>query len=643
MSKTLPKTLFGPDRSSFALINPQTELYYRKLDHSLRQHVAISYVWSEWKHSPSDKLPAWTLIRERLLSVLGPDTSGTIRSETGNASCCWLDSKCIDQDSAKSKSHWIPRMDQIYAEAKCTVLLLREVSLEVLVPLAQGLRCKVKSKASMFDWPHSCLQSQTCTPLPDISTDQEKACIQALKRLYDGAWRKRAWIFQEILLSRKYIISLQGGNAIEIGDIGVIANLLFQRHPNETWLGHFSDWCRRLFYLRHFYNESEFHHLSEANVLQMAMGLEASVAADKVYALCGILRLKSVVYNNQHSADEAFQVVVGELVKRGRLAWLYAIPPPLDEGPMHLSQSGVTPFVLTRMDDTLVGNRNKMNLSQTWVGVPVVHIGRVIETKPLAEMLERASNWIREHDSLDLPTDLEYLFFIPKIVRRIALDVVNPLLMDPLFSQICHGLNISPESGSRPTRVWKMIMALCTKDVTSAARSVGDSNEVSDIGLADSAARSLQDRLQLVRDEFVGIWWCSYDDNRKITLGLGSRTCRPGIQICSVKGDKNLLLAVSFAARKGKSAGAYFRGMIYSLDTVMTIQYRVKVLGLNFVFQPLDIPRPVVGDHSFNDGFKDSRFDKYIKTDMQKGGLLSLLGISGSQKGRGIYVKLLYR
>lgn len=83
--------------------------------------------------------------------------------------------------------------------------------------------------------------------------------------------------------------------------------------------------------------------------------------------------------------------------------------------------------------------------------------------------------------------------------------------------------------------------------------------------------------------------------------------------------------------------------MIYSLDTVMTIQYRVKVLGLNFVFQPLDIPRPVVGDHSLNDGFKDCRFDKYIKTDTQKKGLLSLFGMSRNQEGSMMYLNLIYR
>lgn len=245
-SKTLPRSLFGEDRSSFALIDPSTELYHRKLDRhgwlTLRQHIAISYVWAEWKDDPSDRLPNWSLIRQRLLHILGPHAPNGIGLETGNATCCWLDFKCVDQDSVSSKSYWISRMDQIYAEAKCTVLLLRDLALLPLVPVVRSMMCKIKSKTSVVDWPHSCVLSQSCTIFSPSSRDQENVCIQALKRLFNGAWRKRAWIFQEILLSKKYILSIQGVNCIELGEIGVLANLLLQRHPDEDWLGHFADW-----------------------------------------------------------------------------------------------------------------------------------------------------------------------------------------------------------------------------------------------------------------------------------------------------------------------------------------------------------------------------------------------------------------
>lgn len=654
MSKTLPKTIIGQDRSSFALINPSTELYHRKLDfsgllrNSCRPHVAISYVWSEWKHNPSDNLPEWSLIRKRLLGILGPKASAAIRLETGNASCCWLDSKCVDQDSISSKSYWIPRMDEIYAKAKCTVLLLNGSSFSVLIPVVESMKCKVKSKARIVDWPHSCLLSQSCTVLPSLSTDEESACIQALRRLYDGNWRKRAWIFQEILLSKNYILSFEAGSTAELCDIGVLANLLLQRHPNESWLGSFSDWSRRLFYLRRFYAESKYHHLSDANILQMARGLESSVAADKIYALCGILRLKDVPYNSKHSAEEAFQVVVGELVKRGRMAWLYAVPAQLNGEGIPLNEANMTPFVLTRLSNTLARNRNKMHVSNTSIRMPVLHLGKITRTKLLADVLQKASDWNKEHKSFDFPPELEFLFFLPKIVRRVALDMVNPLLIEPLFSQISDGLGITPESGSRPTRVWRMIMALCTRDITSPSRNMGtEANPEETLGLtlADSAARSLQDRLRTVQNEFLVLWWCSNDDNSRTTLGLGPRTCRPGNQICSVKDSKDFLLAVSFLTTEPqiipRAIDAHFNGMVYSLDTVMTIEWRVKILGLSFIFSPLDLQGPVLGDHPHNDKFKDCQFDEYIKTDTVRDDIvLMLFGKSWKQKGELVELNL---
>lgn len=199
----------------------------------------------------------------------------------------------------------------------------------------------------------------------------------------------------------------------------------------------------------------------------MATGLEASVPADSIYALCGILRLKDVPYNTDHSSDEAFQVVVGELVKRGGLAWLYAIPPPLNGEDIRIAGANITPFILARLNDTFVQNRNKMHFCSTSVGLLVMFIGKITQTKPLAEVLQEASDWIKEHRSVVFPPEFQYLFFVPKFIRRIALDVVTPLLVDPLFSQICDGLNITPGSGSKPSRVWRKIMALYTKDVTS--------------------------------------------------------------------------------------------------------------------------------------------------------------------------------
>jgi G:T-mismatch repair DNA endonuclease (very short patch repair protein) len=640
MSKTLPRSRLGKNRNSFALIDPSTELYYRKLDyhgplHSFRDHVAISYVWSEWKREPSDPLPDWSVIRERLLYLLGTNASKEMRIETSNASCCWLDSKCIDQNSPSSKAYWVPRMNQIYESAKCTVLLLRESSLSILIVVAERLRCNVKMKATMFDWPHSCLLAQSCTTLPDLSVDEERSCILALRRIYDGIWRKRAWIFQEILLSKKYLISLEDWKFINLGDVGIIANLLLQRHPDEAWLRTFSDWCRRLFYLRYFYYESQFHHLSEANILHMATELEASVPADRIYALCGILNLKSISYNSQHSPEEAFHAVVEELVRTGRLSWLYAIPAtPNDQG-IDLRGVNTTSFVLTPLRDSFVRNRNKMYIKRSSLEIPALYIGDIMETKPLADVLREGCYWFRKQESLDMDPKFQHLFFIPKIIRRVALDLVNPLLVEPLFSQISQGLGISLELESRPTRVWRVIMALYTKDVpfhvihTQSNTSFSDEQTQACI-LADSAARSLQDRLQLIRNDFLVIWWSSYNNRDDRTIGLGSQACRSGNEIYTIKDDKELLLAASISpgqspasqAKKSPdstpSIRACFRGMVYSLDTVMTIQWSTKLFGMRIVITPTDMQTPLFGDHPFKDRFKDSQFDEYIKTNTLK-------------------------
>lgn len=655
MSKVLPPPLLGK-HETFALINPGTELYHRKLDsrnllkNRTRDYVAISYVWSEWKENPSDRFPKWELVRERLLWIVGDKSTKAMRQETGDASTCWLDSKCINQDSAKSKSYWIPRMDQIYAGARCTVLLMRDPSLLGLVAVAQGLKCSVKAKTSMVQWPHSCLLSQSCTTLPVLSVGQEIMCIEALKRLFEGGWRKRAWIFQEILLSQKYLVCFHNGEYIELGDIVVIANLLLQTHPTETWLGDFADWGRRLFYLRHFNAESEFHHLSEANLLQMSTGLEATVPADKIYALCGIMGLKNVPYNMEHSSDEAFQVVVEELVKNGRLAWLYAISPPLNDEGIHLSEAEITPFLLTRLADKLVGNRNKMQFSKTSLRVPVLCIGKIVQTKSLTKALLEASNWVKQHNSVDFPKNLEHLFFLPKVIRRLALDLINPLITDPLFGEICLGLGIPREKESRPTRIWRMIMALCTMDlspsVTPTAEGISNPEHRSAFILANSAAASLQHRLKLVQNSYLMIWYGS-PLLTTTTLGLGPVSCEIGDNICSIKDDKELLLAASFDEKsetsKSEGVDAHFKGMIYHLDSVQTLQWRVRVLLVDAVLIPDYFQRPVFGDHPYRDRKRDCRFDEWMNPGAKTG--LTLPGLFGAEmvKGEGIYLNLLRR
>ncbi|PMD32465.1 hypothetical protein L207DRAFT_181733 [Hyaloscypha variabilis F] len=520
------------------------------------------------------------------------------------------------------------------------------------------MRCEIKSKTSSFHWQHSCLLSQSCMTLPEISNSQEKECLIAMRKLYDGTWRKRAWIFQEILLSRKYIISLRNSDFIDLGDVGIIANFLFQRHPGETWLCTFADWCRRLWYLRHFYAQSDFHHLSEANILQMATGLDATVPADKVYALCGILKLKDVPYNNNHSTNEAFQIIIGELVKKGRLSWLYAIPPSLEDHGFQLVQGNTTPFVLTRLSDKLVQNRNKMHMDNTSIGFPVMCIGSIVRTKKLIDFLEETRHWMRVEAPPELPQDLEYLYFAPKIIRRIALDVINPLLIDPLFGQLCHGLGINKDSTSRPTRAWKMILKLYTKDLSvdfPAVESERSPEDRSAASLVWSAARSIRERLKPLQHEFSVVWWQRDGPGKSHepeTISLGSRSCTVGSYICAMKDDEQFYVAASFAlpaqstdATPGENCvvDAKFQGGIYDLGTVRTFQWKVNILFVPIRVSPIDMLEPVFGDHPVWDSVKDTRFDKYMKTDaLETRTLSSLFGKVWNQAGRPLYLKITY-
>lgn len=203
----------------------------------LRTHVAISYVWSEWRDRPEDRLPSWPLLQKRLQSLLGAEASPDIKAVTRGWSRCWIDCICIDQDSTDDKAYWIPRMDEIYYEARCTILLLRStlLQLEPLLRMRDQVRCSFRGPPRFRDLvymvPHECLLCQSCASLPAmIPEDLETGAVQALRELSQSTWRQRAWILQEILLSRDYLLSWDdSGSGISLADAAVIAALLFRR------------------------------------------------------------------------------------------------------------------------------------------------------------------------------------------------------------------------------------------------------------------------------------------------------------------------------------------------------------------------------------------------------------------------------
>ncbi|CAG9988059.1 unnamed protein product [Clonostachys byssicola] len=585
MSDSLPKSFFSSGNSAFAVIDPTTGKFHRRLDRhgfltsGLGRHVAISYVWSEWKRDPAvDRLPDWEAVRSRLSSVVGSTAPKNLRPETGSSGRCWIDCKCIDQSSDTDKAYWIPRMDEIYSEARCTVLLLRHVDLTPLQELAGKASCQYKGRLNSVDEllaPHNCLLNQgSCTELLNLGAAEEQASLDCLKSLATGQWRRRAWVLQEILLSENYLLSWGPGESgwMRLEDAGVIADSLFRRHGKETWLGEFANWCRRLWYLRQNYGEAQKYELCDGNVLQLSTQLEATVPADKFYALCGVLRLKSVGYDAKHTANEALQNVVGELVRNGRLSWMYAIRPVMTQpttsgsAPLRISSESLGPFVLLRLKSRLMANKQKMEMTESHMTVKAIRVGTVSSTSSLRDYLSQATALTAQQASTDGPPSSDDLFMAPAVARRLAIDVVEPLLATKMLEILCEGLGIPNDQGSRQ-RAASMLMGLYSHGVQATSPGSSPSGSQKSQKMALAASWSLQRQLAPLLDEFQIVRYSSGDQQEQSLnhqMVLGSPIVTVGSIVYAVKGDEELLFAASESVDSDGSAA--FQGMILQLQ-----------------------------------------------------------------------------
>ncbi len=363
-SASLPRALMAPSRSAFAVIDPVSERYSRILEPGmmskmnlsgrLSSYFAISYVWTEWKESSEDKLPSWRLIRERLLQLSTTNLAAYINDGTIAQTArslgfdlhtvqaepfrCWIDCKCINQSSEADKRYWIPRMNEIFFNARCTILLLRDLDLTALYEICRITTCLFSDTSSGDEAKsgpvsHRCLFSPSCISLrSSIPPSLEELCLKTLEALWNGTWRKRAWIFQEILLSERYLLAWGDAASVaymELGTVGYIAAFLQARHPYKLWLTDLWTWCKQCTHLREFYSDRCD---MEATLLQLAEHLESTVPCDKYYALCGVLGLPDVRYDSTHSTEEALDNVIAALTRQGRMGWMYALPPGFQEG-----------------------------------------------------------------------------------------------------------------------------------------------------------------------------------------------------------------------------------------------------------------------------------------------------------------------
>jgi len=582
MAEELPKSHLFSTRSAFALIDPSTSLFHRQIDRhayltsGFRTHVAISYVWSEWRDNASDKLPSWAALQKRLTSLLGERASPEVKAVTRKATRCWLDCMCIDQESSEDKSYWIPRMDEICYEARCTILLLRVPGLDLspVLEVKRRMHCPLSGPLRLRDIaqmvPHSCLLCQSCTSLPEIDSELETSALDALRILCHSTWRERAWILQEILLSQNYLLTWDdSGEWLSLADTAVVASLLYRRNLDETWLDEFASWCRRLWYLRQNYDEAQTYELCDANVLQLASTLSATVASDKYYALCGMLRLKNVKPNPEHSANAALAVIVNALVQEGRMSWLYDVPPSLGS-PMQLRDGKMAPFVLTRLEDRLKPNKKHRAVIQSEdLTLDAIQLGHITRVLPLSQVLESASTHLRETRDFDFPETLAYCHRVPDIIRRLSLDLVDPLLLEPTFGHICRALQPLHAVKSEARKGWLCVMFLSFIDeplIQEMCEGAADE----DVHIVRSSAASLQRHLMKIRDLFsVLLWSKEAEDDNPTVVSVAISGCPSDAYIFSLNGEPSSMFAAGL--RDHADANDEFCGPLFSLNVRDTI------------------------------------------------------------------------
>jgi len=85
------------------------------------------------------------------------------------------------------------------------------------------------------------------------------------------------------------------------------------------------------------------------------------------------------------------------------MSWMYAVPPSLGI-PMQLRDGEMAPFVLTRLEDRLKPNKkHKAVVQSAELGLEAIKLGHITQVLPLSEVLESASNHLRETRNFDFP------------------------------------------------------------------------------------------------------------------------------------------------------------------------------------------------------------------------------------------------
>ncbi|KAF2030839.1 hypothetical protein EK21DRAFT_88563 [Setomelanomma holmii] len=320
--------------------------------------------------------------------------------------------------------------------------------------------------------------------------------------------------------------------------------------PNE-----FASWCRVLRYLRQNYDEAQTYELCDANVLQLASNLKAIVPSD--------------------NADQALKVILTALVEKGRMSWLYAVPPAFVEA-LKLRDGQMAPFVMTRLEVRLKPNKkHRVAIQHGDISFETVQEGRITQVLPLSQVLETTFSHLRNTRDFDFPEQTWYCHRVPDIIRRLLLDIVDPLLSEPTFSRICKALGLVHSVKSEARKGWLCVIFLALIDEPLINEMCVGSAE-DDVNLVKAAAASLQRHLQKIQNSFSVVRWNSQADTQSTKVAVGLQGFPADTEVFSLKGEPESM----FVARLLGSGKAYaeFCGPLYQLNVRDTIGPRPSTL-----------------------------------------------------------------
>jgi hypothetical protein len=181
---------------------------------SFSSFIAVSYCWhnQEWEPVPSLQDENTSSPRRAPVSQKMLDAINVLRQDDSEG--VWIDQLCINQDESTEKRTAIASMDIIYSNARLVVIVLEDVELT-----RDELRAWRKLREHWY-----AAKTRGTTHDFAVGIDTATSVMKTLNKLSSTRWLKRAWCFQEYLLSKRCVFLVPCE-----GHVVMISPNIFQR------------------------------------------------------------------------------------------------------------------------------------------------------------------------------------------------------------------------------------------------------------------------------------------------------------------------------------------------------------------------------------------------------------------------------